>query len=399
MSKRSLHADGQFANLATGLGSACDPASHTRLTANLNLTRQELDELYVASGIARKACTSMPLAATSLKYVIKGINDPILKKALRASIDVLLLACGKAWTQANLYGWSVMLPRDPKQRLGYATYAGGRSGEAVVDRYSLNSLDFDYGKPTHYRLLTSRPIPAEDVVLFTGVEPLSRFSGSGQGADGIGHSILIQGYESIMAYESLIAAIDTMMQSTEVDYMEFEDLEGLMLDETGLQTFLMNLQICRRVAGIIPLSKGTKYGTIDRRYTDLDKVATILQVKISAEFGIPLPLLFETSPEGDTRSGNFESESWYRKVYDRCQDTLVPILTRYLPVLCGNLKIDPLTVSVEFDDPTSDDSQGSKDTLVKVNTIESLTKSMAACEDGKLKSMFHRAIARILEGV
>lgn len=392
-----IYQDSLYTNAATRLGSECDPARQGYISRGITNPRV-LRDARKYSGLAAKIVEIIPNAAISTPYDIIGVDDPDDVTRLRGEVDKLLCEYGKAWMDARLYGWAVIIPVFGEESLTdlrdsdtispdapisrYVTYAGGLSEEIAVHQYINDTASFDYLDPVNL-IVSSYTIPYTRCILIEGGSPDGdrRNSSSFYTGDMLGVSVLSRCLPSVLAWECLTGTLHTMLQRAAIDFLKIKDLENLLLDPNSFDTWIVNLKKSLSVTGILPLDSEGEYGTVTRSYKDLDKVSLILKEAIAANAGIPLPVLFDTNPQGAGKSGNFESDQWYQRIAVERRNHIDPLVTRLLPNLCASLNIPAEGVSVKWSDAAGLDTTELTNSRLVADTAKTLLECISMTSD------------------
>lgn len=371
-----------------------------------------LKSLYETDGIARKICKVIPQAVCGQTYSVQIDDESVSirdRRGVEDQISRFMTEFAQAWATARLYGWVALtpiyegevdlslrsIPRKARPITGYAVYPGGISGTTSIGEYEANPSRFDYLHPKTLVLPDGQRHPITDFHIISGIKPVSNMSDSIYTGDRLGTSALIPCLPGLYAWATLQTTLGKLLVKQSIDIIEIEDMTSLMLDEGRFAVWLQNLGRAIECNGVIPLDTTSEYYTVDRKYQDLDKVALIIKEYLSGASEIPIPILFDTNPQGSGKSGSFEADAWADQINQQTKQVLLPVFQDLLPSFCTGTQINPETVTLEFSDLTGDTERDLESSKTKADILKVLAEIAATSENAEVLSKVKQMILNL----
>lgn len=345
-------ADG-LVNMAAGLGDNRDKRSYAEYTLNAPITKNKLEALFMSSWLAARIVTT-PADDMTREWVDlswdghdddQGDDHTIREEEVRLDIRGRV---NEALTWARLYGGSVVLigmrDEDLASPLVVANIKQGTlecllvydrwwvSGGYEVDE-DANSPNF--GMPLFYEIVGStQRVHWTRVVRFNGrklPKALWQMNG-GWDASELAHVI-----DNITDYDTVRAAMASMVYEANVDIMAAEDLSDALATADG------EAKVRQRFAVAALMKSMNRMMVIDKnreswqqKTTSFAGVTNVFDkfiLDVSGAADIPITRLFGQSPAGMTATGESDIRNYYDHIAAKQQSQLRAPLARLYEVL------------------------------------------------------------------
>lgn len=335
-------------NVVAGLGTDRDKRSYSVWADPLILTRQELENMYRGSWLAKK--------------IVNAVADDMTREWLHVTFDgeelgttieqaekrfALKRKTNEALKWSRLYGGAVIIigtrdrnlakPLDVKNvRKGDLRYLH------VVDRWRLSpagSLNRDlespnFGMPDSYVLAESTvQVHHTRVLRFNGEKlPYFAWLRNAMWDD----SVLQHVMDSLMNCDTTTQAIATMMFESNVDVVKSEGLADVLARKDGEAVLTKRFQVAALLKSFnrMLLLDGTEsYEKKQNSFANLDKVIQQFMIDVSGAADIPMTRLFGTSATGMNATGDNDVRNYYDMVSAKQEAELRPQLEYLYEVL------------------------------------------------------------------
>lgn len=335
-------------NVVAGLGTDRDKRSYSVWADPRILTRQELENMYRGSWLAKKIVNAVPDDMTRewLHVTFDGeemgttIEQAEKRFALKRKTNEAL-----KWSR--LYGGAVIIigtrdknlakPLDVKNvRKGDLRYLHS------VDRWRLSpagSLNRDlespnFGMPDSYVLAESTvQVHHTRVLRFNGEKlPYFAWLRNAMWDD----SVLQHVMDSLMNCDTTTQAIATMMFESNVDVVKSEGLADVLARKDGEAVLTKRFQVAALLKSFnrMLLLDGTEsYEKKQNSFANLDKVIQQFMIDVSGAADIPMTRLFGTSATGMNATGDNDVRNYYDMVSAKQEAELRPQLEYLYEVL------------------------------------------------------------------
>lgn len=335
-------------NVVAGLGTDRDKRSYSVWADPRILTRQELENMYRGSWLAKK--------------IVNAVADDMTREWLHVTFDgeelgttieqaekrfALKRKTNEALKWSRLYGGAVIIigtrdrnlakPLDVKNvRKGDLRYLH------VVDRWRLSpagSLNRDlespnFGMPDSYVLAESTvQVHHTRVLRFNGEKlPYFAWLRNAMWDD----SVLQHVMDSLMNCDTTTQAIATMMFESNVDVVKSEGLADVLARKDGQAVLTKRFQVAALLKSFnrMLLLDGTEsYEKKQNSFANLDKVIQQFMIDVSGAADIPMTRLFGTSATGMNATGDNDVRNYYDMVSAKQEAELRPQLEYLYEVL------------------------------------------------------------------
>lgn len=335
-------------NVVAGLGTDRDKRSYSVWADPRILTRQELENMYRGSWLAKK--------------IVNAVADDMTREWLHVTFDgeelgttieqaekrfALKRKTNEALKWSRLYGGAVIIigtrdrnlakPLDVKNvRKGDLRYLH------VVDRWRLSpagSLNRDlespnFGMPDSYVLAESTVQVHHTRVLRLNGEKLPYFAWLRNAM--WDDSVLQHVMDSLMNCDTTTQAIATMMFESNVDVVKSEGLADVLARKDGEAVLTKRFQVAALLKSFnrMLLLDGTEsYEKKQNSFANLDKVIQQFMIDVSGAADIPMTRLFGTSATGMNATGDNDVRNYYDMVSAKQEAELRPQLEYLYEVL------------------------------------------------------------------
>jgi len=334
--------------VVAGLGTDRDKRSYSVWADPRILTRQELENMYRGSWLAKK--------------IVNAVADDMTREWLHCMFDgeelgttieqaekrfALKRKINEALRWSRLYGGATIIigtrdkdlakPLDVKNvRQGDLRYLH------VVDRWRLSpagSLNRDlespnFGMPDSYVLAESTvQVHHTRVLRFNGEKlPYFAWLRNAMWDD----SVLQHVMDSLMNCDTTTQAIATMMFESNVDVVKSEGLADVLARKDGEAVLTKRFQVAALLKSFnrMLLLDGTEsYEKKQNSFANLDKVIQQFMIDVSGAADIPMTRLFGTSATGMNATGDNDVRNYYDMVSAKQEAELRPQLEYLYEVL------------------------------------------------------------------
>jgi phage-related protein (TIGR01555 family) len=371
--------DGGLENLVTAMGTSRDKATHTRYRDLLNLTSVDADNVYRASGLARKI-NNIPaddMFREWIDFSWDGSGDhpndvTAVKDALTAlNVRWQMRSC-KRWSR--LYGGAAMVMGVGEEDLSQPfdenkMKKGDLRWVHHFDRYRLIAIPSpltadptspNYSLPNMYQLMApdgSTPqgtaqgyVHWTRVIRFDGEEvPWFKFRQNGYWHD----STLLSILETLKGYDTATSAITTMLFDANVDIMKSKGLIANLAAKGGaavMQNRYATGAFIKSLYRFLIIDKDDEeYDRKAYAFGGLADIKREYRTDLAAESHIPVTKLFGTSAQGLNATGEGDQSDYYDEIKAKQEAEIRPGLTRLLKVIIrSTLGTLPTGLKIDF---------------------------------------------------
>lgn len=335
-------------NVVAGLGTDRDKRSYSVWADPRILTRQELENMYRGSWLAKKIVNAVADDMTRewLHCMFDGeeLGTTIEQAEKRFAVKRKI---NEALRWSRLYGGAtVIIGTKDKNLAKPLDVKSVRKGDLrylhVVDRWRLSpagSLNRDlespnFGMPESYVLAESTvQVHHTRVLRFNGEKlPYFAWLRNAMWDD----SVLQHVMDSLMNCDTTTQAIATMMFESNVDVVKSEGLADMLAQKDGEAKVTKRFQVAALLKSFnrILLLDGTEtYDKKQNSFANLDKVIQQFMVDVSGAADIPMTRLFGTSAAGMNATGDNDVRNYYDMVSAKQESELRPQLEYLYEVL------------------------------------------------------------------
>ena len=321
-------------NLVSGMGTSRDKAGQASYLLPV-MTDQQLLVAYKASSLVRRA-VNLPAEDACREWrewqasAEEISNIEVVEADLKVQKKVL-----KARRQARLFGGAALLigtgDTDLMKPIDPARLArGGLKYLTVLSREDLTVGEWDrnvasptYNEATFWRLGAMQDIHPSRLVIFHGVEP---FEGQVyESGDGWGESVLNGTLDRVTAVDEVAGNVLLLVYEAKVDVIKIPNLmQNLRTNGAKYsEELIKRLRLAatgKGINGALILDALEEYEQKSASFGGLPDIMDRMMQLASAAAGIPVTLLFGTSPGGLNATGDGEIRGYYDRV--RVEQTL-----------------------------------------------------------------------------
>lgn len=335
-------------NVVAGLGTDRDKRSYSVWADPRILTRQELENMYRGSWLAKK--------------IVNAVADDMTREWLHVTFDgeelgttieqaekrfALKRKTNEALKWSRLYGGAVIIIGTKDKNLAKPLDVQNvRQGDLrylhVVDRWRMTpagSLNRDlespnFGMPDSYVIAESTvQVHHSRVLRFNGEKlPYFAWLRNGMWDD----SVLQHVMDSLMNCDTTTQAIATMMFESNVDVVKSEGLADVLARKDGEAVLTKRFQVAALLKSFnrMLLLDGTEsYEKKQNSFANLDKVIQQFMIDVSGAADIPMTRLFGQSAAGLNATGDNDVRNYYDMVSAKQEAELRPQLEYLYEVL------------------------------------------------------------------
>lgn len=345
-----------WTNLLTGAGlKNKDKLKNKFISSKQLLTRQELTQLYINEGLARRIIDIKVEDMTREGFYIEGDTDNNINTRLSELKINSFLSSALKWSK--LYGGAILL-------MGIDD---GEEFDSPLQEEKINKIDFikvydryhatvskyysdkenpKFGEPEIYQIS-----PLQGGMIFDVHESrVIRFEGADvpidvkQMLDGWGMSELqgttdrIRGLST--SYDNIERIIDEFILGT----LHIDNLQDLIASnqEKLVQKRLNLIDMSRHILNTTLLDKDETFERQSATVTGLDSILTKLELSLTGIIGIPITRFFGQSPKGLNATGESDIRQYYDSISALQNEKLKNPLERlvYLITKETDIKLD-----------------------------------------------------------
>lgn len=361
-----------YAEAFTGTGTGRDRSSFARIKPSYLLQQQELSDLYIGDGMARRIVDIPAEEMTRAGIDIETIEDEKLEEAIEARLEELdaMRQMNDAVRWSRLFGGSVMVfglndggtldvPLNPDGIRGVEFMRVYDRWQATIQTKVTDPMLPTYGKPELWQISPQdggQPyvVHASRVYQFDGdaIPDILRQANQGWGASAL-QSCRDQLIRLGMSHQYANMLLERSQQAVH----GIPGLSNILRAPGGEAAMQRRVDVVDMVRGIL----NTVVTDADETYTitsqSLSGVPDVLDrfaEALAAVTGIPVTVLMGRAPGGLSATGKADLDNWYARIEAMQNDILrkpLDMLVNYIIVAKtgqdgGNysLKFKPLTV-------------------------------------------------------
>lgn len=377
--KKGYHLHDGILNLATGLGTAKDKATHNAWEhSGRNYDHVTLSARYREDWLSQKIINIIPQDTTREWRTFKN-ND-----ARDADAEFEMHNIFKnAFKWARLYGTSFLIMdiddgRTVEKPVNWKKLKTGciRSFN-VVDRTRITvigSIDQEpmsptFGLPNHYQFVNSTiPIHKDRIIRFEGTElPIYERQRNLWYND----STLIPLMDQIDNFHTAAFAAAQMVQEANTDVITVEGLSNILQSDAGTNQMLKRFTDWKTIKSVYGVSILDSTEVFDSKTIQLSGVKDLIweYLKIvAASVGIPATRFLSASPDGMNATGESDLINYIELLQGYQKDIFVPRLRVIDTVLAAHFGLDVDDFVYEWGDIFPESSAQKQERLVNTST-------------------------------
>jgi len=351
-------------NFTAALGTNRDKRTHTFYDFPVTLSRQELENMFrsswVAKRIVRTPADDMTRAWVELSWDDSDEDENSTRSVMVAEKTFRLRQLvNEALAWARLYGGAGIIldikgQEDWSQPLDVSAVGKGMLRSLhVLDRWRLaatGELDYDrkspnYGYPSFYTISDQGDprfrVHHSRIIRFSG-EPLPYFlfTQNAYWQD----SVLQHVADVIRDYDATMAGIASLVYEANVDIVTSPKLANTLTEKNGLQKVTDRYLLMAQMKSINHMmlldggngtkdSVGEQYSQKTTAFSGLKDVAEKFMINVCGAADIPMTRLFGQSPAGLTATGESDIRNYYDRISADQESKLRPGLEKIYEVL------------------------------------------------------------------
>jgi phage-related protein (TIGR01555 family) len=341
MPKRTV-SDG-LENVVAGLGTSRDKMSYSVYTPPRTLGRQELENMFRTSWLAKRIVNAVAEDMTrewrTVYFDAKDNDQQLAIERLEARLG-LRDKVKEAIMWSRLYGGSLIIigtkDEDMSQPLNINTVGqDGLEWLQVVDRHRVSpsstiTTDLaspNFGLPDHYMLAESSVrVHHTRCLRFNGQKlPYFAWLQNAMWDDSELQHVL----DSLTSCDTTTRGIATMVFEANVDVIKVDDLNELIGQKGGEAKVIKRFQTAAMLKSFnrtLLLSGGEEYDKKSNTFSNLDKILLTFMQDVCGAADIPMTRLFGQSAGGMNATGDGEIRNYYDMLKARQGSTLAPQL-------------------------------------------------------------------------
>lgn len=369
-------------NVVAGLGTDRDKRSYSVWADPRVLNRQELENMYRGSWLAKKIVniTADDMTREWLHVMFDGeeLGTEIEQAEKRFGVK---RKANEAMRWARLYGGAMIIIGTKDKNLAKPLDVKNiRQGDLrylhVIDRWRVSpagSLNRDlespnFGMPDSYVIAESTvQVHHSRVLRFNGEKlPYFAWLRNGMWDD----SVLQHVMDSLMNCDTTTQAVATMLFEANVDVLKSEGLADLLARKDGEAILTKRFQVAALLKSFnrMLLLDGTEsYEKKQNSFANLDKIIQQFMVDVSGAADIPMTRLFGQSAGGLNATGDNDIRNYYDMISAKQESELRPQL-EYLYEVLVRSELGHMPKDFRFDfNPLWQLSEGEQATVEKTH--------------------------------
>jgi hypothetical protein len=340
-----------LSNLATGLGTSKDKATHNRWDhSGTNYDHVALSVRYREDWLSQKVCQIVPQDLTREWRKLEGENAIEADKEFE--VDRLFR---EAYKWARLYGTSFIVldiddGRSTDKPVNWNNLKTGclRSMH-VVDRtriVTLGDLDnkpmsVNFGMPDMYQFVNNpQPIHKDRLIRFEGTElPVYERQRNLWYSD----SVLIPLMNQIDNFHTTSFAAAQMVQEANTDIIKVEGLSNILATDSGTSAMLSRFSDWKNIKSVFGVSILDASEEYDQKKIQLSGVKDLIWEylkMVSASVSIPATRFLSASPDGMNATGESDLVNYIETLQGLHKDIFVPRLKVVDKLLSAHFGLD-----------------------------------------------------------
>lgn len=363
-----------YAEAFTGLGTGRDRSSFVRSKATYILQRQELEDMYLGDGYARKVVDVVAEECTRAGICIEGIEDESIKNSVQSKIQELNLMqhINKAMRWSRLFGGALIIygfndggaldaPLNDEGIKDVEFLRVYDRWQCTVQRRYTDPLDKRYGNPELWLISPNDGNPPYTVhssrcAIIDGddVPDFTRQLNQGWGA-----SVLQAGFEHITRLGTSHQWANAILERNQQAIHKIPNLADTLKSKEGEALIRKRVDVVDMVRGIlntIVVDAQEDYSISTQSLSGVPDILDRFVGAVSAVYSIPLVILQGQQSGGLNATSKGELDAWYGKIeavqQDKIREPIDKAVTYIIRAITGGdieyeLKFNPLKVLSE----------------------------------------------------
>jgi phage-related protein (TIGR01555 family) len=337
--------DAGYSNVFLGMGNNKDRGSYTKFSTSRILSYPELDNMYVSEGFARKVIDLPAEEMMRCGFEVEGADDDESLMALLEDIKAMP-SVTDALKWSSLYGGALIVAllndggelQDPLREESIK----GIESLRVYDRWQVSRAqkyndpaDKRFGQTQLWQISPASGMPymvhESRCIVVDGAQVPDRVR---EQNDGWGASRLQHCYDQLVRAGSSHYWANALLERSQQAVHGINGLTNILRSPGGENLVRQRVDIVdlsRSVSNTIVIDgEGETYDVLTATLTGVPDIIDRLQHALCAVSGIPEQLLFGRQQSGIGNSGQSSLESWYARIGQMQQNTLLPIIDRLI---------------------------------------------------------------------
>lgn len=341
-----------YANLITGLGTGKDKSGGTTFGDRVDLTINELDNLYEHEALAVRVIDRLVDDATREGFTLKGTDTEFDFQSVLSTFDDLdaLNMVGDAWRWARLYGGSILVVNvNDNVRMSEPIEL-----ERATQILSLHVIESPFAQPIGfipglgsrafrdpfaYDITTSfgadlaRIVHASRVIRFDGlrIPPTRMLSRNGWGP-----SVLDRVWSELRRLGSVMGYSENILHEISVMMLKIkgfrEQAAGSSVSKQELQRVFHTMRWALDNINTLVLDSEDEYTESTRTVAGLDALLGRFVDAVVRATDMPRTILLGEQPGGLNANADSEIRAWFDFVAAQQKKTLSPALSKLLDI-------------------------------------------------------------------
>lgn len=354
---RSLY-DG-LSNLATGLGTTKDKASHNQWNhSGANYDHITLSARYREDWLSQKVCQIVPQDMTrewrefSSESATQADEDFEVAKLFR-----------EAYKWARLYGTSFIVldvddGRTTDKPVNWKNLRPGclrsmhvvdRTRIVTLGRIDQQPMSVTFGMPDHYQFVnTTSPIHKDRLIRFEGTElPIYERQRNLWYSD----SVLIPLMQQMDDFHTTSRAAAQMVQEANTDVIKVDGLANILQTDQGTAAMLQRFSDWKSIKSVFGVSILDSSEEFDQKKIQLSGVKDLIWEylkMVAASVSIPATRFLSASPDGMNATGESDLVNYIETLQGLHKDVFVPRLKVVDSLLAAHYGIDEEEFAYEW---------------------------------------------------
>jgi phage-related protein (TIGR01555 family) len=392
-----------WSNVMAGIGRKnADKTTHTHFQEDIPLTDQELSQIYMGDGLAKRIIDLKPKDATRQWITIPGDpNEKILKELKRLDAQSMFT---KALSYARLYRGSIIvivekgaidlakpLQKNPKAIQSLKVYSAARIetdlGDLIDNPQSLYFDDYEYftvnlrsGVPLTVHRSRCLVFHGEEAPDYGQIDTKYLYWGL---------PILKTLYNEVKDWGATKKAIANLILEFNVGKYTLSNLAQMLSsnDDSAVELIMQRLEVInmsKSMARSVLLGENESYERDSASVGGLADLLDRIMIDIAALAGYPVTKLWGRSPGGMNATGESDEANYYDDVSSYQEVTIQPplqmlcnMIGNYLSVTDSELEFNPLKQLNEKDQAEVDNKNANSHNLDIQNGVITSVESRA----------------------
>jgi phage-related protein (TIGR01555 family) len=338
-------------NVISGLGTARDKRSYTQYTFTLQKTRDQLDNMFRQSWLAKRIVNApaedMCRAWLTVKF---DDTDKEHLDAVEQAASLFNVASktqeGLSW--GRLYGGAIMVigirGQNPASPLNIESLKQGSLQYLhVLDRWRVSAsaqltTDLEspnFGLPEYYTIAESTVnFHHSRVIRFNGQKvPYFLWTQNGRWDD----PELQHVYESLLNCDTSTQSVASMLFEATIDVIKVANLAEILAGKNGEANLTKRFQLgalMKSFNKMLLLGGEETYENHQKQFTNLDKIMEKFMIDVAGAAEIPVTRLFGQAPAGLNATGDADVRNYYDRIASKQKTDLKPQMEYLYKILC-----------------------------------------------------------------